>query len=460
MITAEEKIKLSRATSSTFKAPHPEGTQPRPYQNAGAYYSTLQDATLFGDDPGVGKTIQSILGMNARGVKRALILCPSSLVYNWEKELRIWSTTLKVIEIYHPKSFLGLGDAIILPFGQLQRRGDARKIWEIMKSGEFDCLVIDEVHNLKNPKSNRTKLTLAKNGVRAVSKVVHLLSGTPFEKEPMEMYGIIKVFCPEVLPRSMDRFGFGVKYCGGYQMRFGDKSYWKFDGASNQEDLGRRLRANFMVRRTKDQVLKDLPPKTVNVVEFEPNKKARMLISQLAAMDEFKARGGMNAAFEEYSEAWAALGLEKVNYALAYCQTLLDGGWKKLLVYAHHIPVATALLEGFERLGVRTIMATGEMSSRRRQDLVDAFQKDKGIRVFVLTIDSMGVGHTLTAASYGVFVEFSTKPGKNKQAEDRMHRIGQGDNVFIDYLVMKGSLDYPRLKMGRKRNENFERIMA
>jgi SWI/SNF-related matrix-associated actin-dependent regulator 1 of chromatin subfamily A len=180
----------------------------------------------------------------------------------------------------------------------------------------------------------------------------------------------------------------------------------------------------------------------------------------MAGLDEFKARGGANAEFSEYSEAWAELGLAKVPYALNYVETLLSGGWNKVLVFAHHIPVAEALREGFADMGYQTLMATGEMSSKKRSELVDLFQKDPNKKVFVLTIDSMGMGHTLTAASYGVMVEFSTVPGKNKQAEDRMHRIGQGDNVFIDYLVLKGSLDYPRLKQGRKRNKNFEEIMA
>lgn len=464
MIKAEEKIQLSRASELPFHfdVKAPKGLSPRPYQIAGAYYSTLQNNTLFGDDPGLGKTIQSILGMNVRGVKRALILCPSSLARNWEKEIRIWSSTMKVVETFHPKSFLSLGDAIIVPYGQLSRSNDKWKVWEILKSGPFDCVVIDEAHKLKNAKTHRTKLILAKNGLRSAAPICHILTGTPFEKNPMELYGIIRAFCPEVLPSDMDRFGYGVRYCGGHKLVFGDKSYWKFDGASNKEELGRRLRTFFMVRRTKAQVLKDLPPKTVNIIEIEPNSKGRAVLSQLASLEEFhiKRGAGKNAAFEEYSEAWAELGMLKVPYALDYVNTLLEGGWHKVLVFAHHVPVAEALAKGFEELGYKVLLATGKMSTDKRSKLVDKFQAQGDVhRVFVLTQDSMGEGHTLTAASYGVAVEFSTKPGKNIQMEDRGHRIGQNDNFFFDYLVMKGSLDYARLKHGRKRAKDFEEVM-
>lgn len=463
MINTEQKIALSRATKAptSFKVPAPKGVEWRDYQLAGVYYTTLQNATLIADDQGVGKTIQAIMAMNYRGAKRPIIICPSALVSNWARELRKFSTTIKVIEVYHPKKFLGLGDAVIVPLGQLVRKKDTFKVREILEAGPYDTLIIDEPQKLKNPKAHKTKLVLAKNGLRSACPIAYLLTGTAFEKNPMEIFHLIQAFAPQVLPRGMDRFGYGIRYCGGHKLVFGEKEYWKFDGASNQGELGRRLRAGFMVRRTKDQVLHELPPKTVNVVELDPNARTRASILQIASMEEFKSRGAKNAAFEEYSEAWKALGMLKVPYALDYVTTLLEGGWRKILVFCHHVEVAERLAEGFNDIGMHAMLAHGKMSTTKRAELVEQFQNPKDHhRVFVLTQNAMAEGHTLTAASYGVAVEFSTKPGKNKQMEDRAHRIGQTDNFFFDYLVMKGSLDYKRLKMGRARNKDFEEVMA
>jgi len=323
--------------------------------------------------------------------------------------------------------------------------------------GPFDLLICDEIHQCKNPKAQRTKALFGdkeKPPIQAKRRV--FLSGTPILNRPCELYTLVKALDPNGLGKSWS--GYHVRYCAAVQTRFG----WDVSGASHLDELQNRLRETFMVRRLKSDVLKELPAKTRQVVSLPVTPSmAALLKREGAAYDEWqeaqeaidalnemgedyaddvrRLRVEMETAFTEMSALRHEVALAKVPAVLEQVTDTLEGGASKLILFAHHLDVIDALMEGLA--AYNPVKVTGSMSGTQRQASVDAFQNDANCRVFVGNIRAAGVGLTLTAASLVAFAELDWVPGNLCQAEDRAHRIGQTDNVLVQHLVFDGSLD-------------------
>lgn len=446
------RLELSRAESVPEIYPAPAGKEYFPFQNAGIKFALLGNHTLFGDPPGVGKTIQALGFMNARKIPTALIVCPASLVGNWKKEIESWALAPLKIEIYKPKRFKKSNrtDVLIFSYGYAS---NLAAIADVVKNFDYEFCVLDEVHMLKEPKSKRTKYVLAKNGLAKKAKYVHALSGTPIVNRPIEIYPIIKALCPEAI-NNMSYFEFGLRYCAGFKSEWG----WDFSGASNLKELGHKLRAHFMIRRPKEQILKQLPEKLPpNLVYLNQDRETASLVKRMAVFDEDVAiRGGVKAEFTELSEMRKELGIAKASAAVDYIRTQLESGHEKIIVFAHHKEVVAELVKGLAEFKPSVIV--GDTPKEKRQAQVDQFQTDKESRVFVGSIGAAGVGHTLTAASYVIFVEFSWVPGENEQATDRAHRIGQLECVQTDYLVHERSLDERVLRALLKKSKALKEV--
>ncbi len=448
--TLQQKMKyeLSKATKcadDTFVTPSLAGTEFLPFQAAGIHYATYCEHTLFADPPGLGKTIQSIGHANAEKFQSGLILCPASLQHNWKREIEKWSTVPHKVEIYHPKTFDVRGDRslLIFPYSYASMLGAVKQVLEWQKyRGKIDWMSLDEVHYLKNVDAKRTKYVFAKNGLIAKVKRVHALSGTPIVNRPMELFPVIANLSPESIG-NMSRFEYGIHFCAGFKGPWG----WDFSGASNLKLLGMKLRSNFMVRRNKEDVLKDLPDKyPPNLVYIDPTKKAEGLIRNFKTLDANLAiKRAVTADFTEISTLRRELGIEKIETAVEYIKTQLEGGHEKIIVFAHHKEVIAGLEKGLSEF--RPVSVTGDTPTLERQQRVDRFQQDKTTRLFIASIGAGAVGFTLTAASFVIFVEFSWVPGENEQATDRAHRIGQTKAVQVDFLVHEGSLDERVLKV-------------
>ncbi|MBO0736574.1 MAG: SWF/SNF helicase family protein, partial [Alphaproteobacteria bacterium] len=242
---------------------------------------------------------------------------------------------------------------------------------------------------------------------------------------------------------------------------------------SNLDELQGRLRASVMVRRLKQDVLTELPDKRRQVVPLRPQtkverdalkseephkqaiEKVQRLKAELEKLDPVAAQQAYEAmaaelheaqatAFTETSKVRHEVGLAKVPQCVEHIKDVLDGSDGKLVVWAHHHDVIDALVEAIAgHLGHHTAVleADGRMSAAHRDEAVQAFQSNPDARVIVCGIAAMGTGHTLTAASHEVFCELDWTPGRVEQAEDRLHRIGQRDNVLAQHLIYDGSLD-------------------
>lgn len=461
-ITAREEAKAaaiaaSRASDADVELPVPEGLSYLPYQRAGIAYGLSHPSLLLGDDMGLGKTIQLIGVINADPtIKRVLLVCPASLKLNWAREMRKWFVRPLTIEI--ASKYLPSSDVVIVNYDQLRKHIDAiRKV-------EWDLIGCDEAHYLKNPKAQRTQLVLGKPrrkedpgspGIQARRRVC--LTGTPIPNRPVEIWPIVNYLDPV----NFDNFfAFAKRYCAGHQNGHG----WDFSGASNLAELQDKLRSTIMIRRKKADVLTELPPKRRQVVELELDAGARAAVeaeakswaaheatvqaarisvelAKAGSDEEFqeaveKLRALTSAAFTELSKVRHDTAVRKIPLVVEHLRDMIDQGIK-VVVFAHHTDVIDGILAEFPG----AVSITGSTPMQARQAAVDRFQNDADCLMFVGNIMAAGVGLTLTAASNVVFAELDWVPGNVTQAEDRCHRIGQRDVVFVQHLVLDGSLD-------------------
>lgn len=411
-------------------------------------------------------TIQAIGVINSDpSIKRVLVIVPASLKLNWRRELKKWLTRPMSVGIVMSKSkaksknpWPGHAEIVIINYDLLvKNRAQLEGI-------EWDLIISDECHYLKNPKAQRSKVVCGyyrgrENGYNGLeAKRWLLLTGTPIVNRPKELYNLLRLLEPG---RWRNFKNFAYRYCDAVQTR------WGFDcsGASNLEELHQILRSTVMVRRLKSQVLTELPAKQRTVVEIPCNGGAALVKRETKAFNSLQSaqselrrrlamaevtddragfeaavrelKEGVEAAFEEFSALRKQTAIKKIELLGEHLEDLLDAG-HKVVVFAHHHYVIDKCMEVF---GDAAVKLDGRMSAEAKQESVDRFQNDDSVRVFVGSITAAGVGITLTASSHVVFVELDWVPGNLQQAEDRCHRIGQTESVNVEYLVLEGSLD-------------------
>ncbi|MEZ6014858.1 MAG: DEAD/DEAH box helicase [Planctomycetota bacterium] len=453
---AERVLKLQRAISlrashaadAKLEVPAPEGLAYLPYQRAGVAYALARPNTLIADEMGLGKTVEAIAVVNAdASAETVLIVCPASLKLNWQRECERWLTRDMRVGVA-AKEFPSDADVVIINYDLLRK-------WEKQLRRAWDVLIVDECHYVKNREAQRSKRLYALRAERML-----FLTGTPILNRPAELFPIVSHLAPDVFPKFWD---FAQRFCAPFQTNFG----WDTSGASNLGELHETLRGTIMIRRTKADVLKDLPPKRRQVIEVGSDAVSKLIAAERAAWDKHRTRlgelrasgrlleGGGDAPQESDPEARAALrrevaeafgelsklrhatALAKVPLVIEHLQAALQES-PKVVVFAHHRDVVDQVAGAF---GEQAVSLTGGDTAEQRQAAVDRFQTDPTCALFVGSITAAGFGLTLTAASHVVFAELDWVPANMTQAEDRTHRIGQKDSVLVQHLVLEDSLD-------------------
>ena len=437
----QASVDASKAVDADVSIPVPPGLSYLPYQRAGIAYMVDKPNVLLADEMGLGKTIQAIGLINAdQSISRVLIVCPASLKLNWKREMRKWLARPMSVDIAN--GIFPTADAVVINYDILAKHRDE------IDAVSWDLLIVDECHYVKNPSAKRTQQLLGKTERRTRKMLVApiqarrrvFMTGTPIVNRPIELWPLIQSIDPQGIGSKF--FPYAKRYCAAYQGSYG----WDFTGASNLSELQQRLRASFMVRRLKADVLTDLPPKRRQVVVLPVDDGAQKLVEAEKAVYDcwqqaLQSGSSDSAAFTELSRLRHDMGIAKVPAAVEFVRDVLETE-DKLVVFAHHHDVVAALVSEFRACAVAV---TGETPVSERQLLVDRFQSDPTCRLFVGSIQAAGVGLTLTSAQHVVFVELDWVPGNVTQAEDRCHRIGQTGSVLVQHLVLDGSLD---MRMG------------
>lgn len=455
----ERAIGESAALDADVDVPLPPGMALFPFQRAGVKFALDRKRVLIADEMGLGKTVQAIGVINAdESIRRVLIVCPANLKANWARELRRWLVRPLSVGIADAGHWPGR-DIVVVNYDVVHKHRP-RLITD------WDMVVLDEAQRCKNPDARRTRTLLGYKtktelwpGVRG--RYMLALTGTPIENRPIEIQPILAWLQPN--ERLWNRYRFAHRYCAAHHNGWG----WDFNGASNLGELRRELRSKVMIRRSKAQVLTELPSKMRQVVELDSDEgdvavalrdeaealqrvraaveaaEVEVELAKTAADDEaFKAaaqqlRDARAYAFGEVARVRHATALAKAPAAIEYIKDVIESVGVKVIVFAHHLDVIGLLAAAFPS----AVVVTGETPRREVQPAVDRFQNDPAFGPFIGSIRATGEGLTLTAASHVIFVEQDWTPGRMLQCEDRAHRIGQASTVTCHYLVANGSID-------------------
>lgn len=438
----------------------PEGLAYLPYQEVGIAEAITRTSILLADEMGLGKTIQVIGLLNSDpSILRILIICPATLKQNWENELRKWLVNPLTIwqatasGNWHAESF----NITIMNYDIASKRAD------VLRGTEWDLIVCDEAHYLKNPDAKRTQAIVGKEKNKKVevypiqAKRKMMLTGTPIPNRPIEGWPIFHFLDPVEFNSF---WGYARRYCAAVQGHYG----WDLTGSSNLGELQKKLRGSIMIRRLKADVLKELPAKRRSVIEIAPNGCSAIVAQEASAWEAYEDRiaalraavelskaeseesyaGAVSAlkdaaqiAFNEMSKIRHDTAVAKIPYIIEHLRNAMADG-QKVVCFAHHHDVIEALMTEFSG---EAVAVYGAVAVAERQYAVDRFQNDSTVKLFVGGILAAGVGITLTASSHVVFAELDWVPGNVTQAEDRCHRIGQRDMVICEHLVFAGSID-------------------
>ncbi|XP_053804037.1 DNA annealing helicase and endonuclease ZRANB3 isoform X3 [Vidua chalybeata] len=418
-----------------------------PFQEKGIIFALQRRGRcMIADEMGLGKTIQAIaISYYYKNEWPLLIVVPSSLRYPWVDEMEKWIPELSPddISIIQNKTDIGgisTSKVTILGYGLLT--SDAQTLVDTLYRQKFKVVVIDESHYMKSRNATRSKILLpiVQKALRAV-----LLTGTPALGRPEELFMQIEALFPR-------RFGtwneYAKKYCDARVRFFGKRRQWDCRGASNLEEL-HQLLSEIMIRRLKNDVLTQLPPKVRQRIPFDlPQAAAKNLNATFAEWEKLMRSLSSDATESHFSQVmnlitrmYKETAIAKAGAVKDYIKMMLDNDKLKFLVFAHHLSMLQACTEAVIESKARYIRIDGSVPSAERIHLVNQFQKDPETRVAILSIQAAGQGLTFTAATHVVFAELYWDPGHIKQAEDRAHRIGQCSSVNIHFLIAKGTMD-------------------
>ena len=425
------------------------------FQNAGVEEMLCRKGfNLLADEQGLGKTIQ-VLEFAKFAIKgsqksvRVLVIAPSSLKINWQREAKKFDSkdVFKIEILRGTKAKIEYPDTnlVIVNYDLLS----SGIVFDQLEKYDAHLVLGDEIHLTKSATAIRTKRTFS---IAKKAKKFIAISGTPIPNRPIEIFPLLKTFCPEALGHFADQRRFEYHFCNGFQDKWGFNN----SGASNLEELGERLRATCMIRRLKKDVLGNnkMPPQ---ILAFEADAATRTLTlkeHELAA--EFLKKNKEIPNIGEIAEIRQELAMHKLPLAIQFIKDLLLSN-NKVVVFAHHRAVIAELLLNFAE---NSVAVMGGQSEKQKQNAVDSFQNNPAVEVFIGQIQAAGVGLTLTAASQVVFVESAWSPGDIDQCVDRCDRIGQTKWVQARFLVIEDSLEEHMLKVAFDKAKNINKIMG
>lgn len=440
----------------------------RDYQIAGYSWMAFLYRHGFGaclaDDMGLGKTLQTItllaaihegslkpLGDDPQDKRAHLLIVPPTLLFNWENEVKVFCPGLPVYEYTGKgRSLIGIRQGIVITTYDIARRDI-----ETLRNAEFDCVIFDEAQNVKNMGGERSK---AMRQLQGRFKLV--LTGTPMENHVGEYYSIIDLAVPGLF--------------GDYKV-FMD-AMKQPNGIFNPLDRAKP----FVLRRTKDKILKELPPKVVSDMHLELSDEQKRFYTRAVG----EVRQEVLAAFEDKTAqqagivALAALTRlrqicvspalidpdheevsPKLQYLLDKVEELKEEG-HCALVFSQFTKALDQLQKHLKTAGIDFLRLDGSTPQQKRKELVETFQSGKGPALFLISLKAGGAGLNLTRASYVFHLDPWWNPAVENQASDRAHRMGQKSTVFIQRLLMLHTVEEKIMQLKARKSELFDRVLS
>ncbi len=449
--------------------------EPYDYQKEGILAGLRWHRMLIGDEPGLGKTLQSIGIVDCAGAYPALVICPSSLKINWQREF----------DKFTGKHALVLDNSVMTTWPYLLKMQMAqvaivnyeslRKyfVWDIRKKNGFrlkdvvftpdirlfKSVIIDESHRVKDPSAQQT---IFARGIADGKEYRILLSGTPVVNRPADLIAQLSIM------GRLQEFGGRTKFLadyGGGEISKGIRNRNdEEDEPRNLERLSAELYSRCMIRREKTKVLTQLPDKTrTDLIVDISNRDEYMLaeadlaeyLRQYTECDDIDIRRKMRMeALVKFMTLRSLAAKGKVAQAIDFTRTFLANGKPLILFCSLH-----EIVDDIKKAFPKAVSVTGRDSMQQKQAAVDAFQSGRA-QLIVCSIKAAGVGLTLTASSNVAFIEFPWTYADCCQCEDRAHRIGQKDNVTCYYLLGRGTIDRTLYAIIHRKKSIANQIMA
>ena len=448
-----KEVEASRLIESGAHIDCPDGLELYPFQKANVEYVLRRQHALIGDEPGLGKTPTAICVANELAAKNILVICPANIRLQWVERIREWSTIRGRYHIYpilkssdgvHPRA-----EWTIISYNLVS----SPAIAEALKMRHWDLVIMDEAHYVKTPTSQRTRSCLGDEGIIQNAEHVLALTGTPLPNRPSECFTLSKALCWEAIDFMPEK---------QFRERFNPQ-----DRGSHREQVGRlpelnaRLRANYMCRHRKRDVLTQLPAIRHDIVHIEENGDIRKALEaeRLLDIDPTDMRSTPVEVLGHISTVRKMMGVAKAPQVAEYASMVLDGGVHKLVIFAWHIEVLDILEKKLSKYGPMRI--DGRVPPVTRQHRVDTFINYPNVRVFLGNLQSIGVGvdGLQRVCSRAIFAEASWTPADNDQGVGRLERFGQENPILIDYMVAQGSYDEKVLGKALDKLQNIHSVL-
>lgn len=441
----EEDIAYDVPELPDLTIPHNLKIQPYPYQLKGIARGLELKRFMNCDEPGLGKTLQSIATINLANAFPCLVICPSSLKINWLREWEKFTDkkamilTDKVRDTWTFFFQTGMHQVFIVNYESLKKyfvqrikkaEGWTLRDVEFRNSiNLFKSVIIDESHRCKSASTQQAKFC---KGICTGKEWVIELTGTPVVNKPKDLIPQLAIL------NRMEDFGgykpFVNRYCSGQRE------------ASNLKELNFNLWQHCMFRREKSLVLTDLPDKIRQVNTCEITNRKEYLDAErdlIQYLQKYKNADDEKIEKALRGEVMVKIGIlrnisarGKVRDVIEFVKDFRENGKKIILFCSLH-----EVVDQLKRYFPTAVSVTGRDSADEKQRAVDSFQNNPKADIIICSIKAAGVGLTLTASSNVAFVEFPWTYADCCQCEDRAHRIGQKDSVTCYYFLGRRTID-------------------
>ncbi len=420
----------------------------RPYQMTGYHWLRFLYENRFGaclaDDMGLGKTIQSISFLESvyTDELKIMIVCPVSILMNWFEEFKKFSTLSDKISMYYggEREYNPNANIIITSYGVMKRESSTT-----FKDQIFDILILDEVQNLKNVRS------LGATSARRMNARFRVcLTGTPVENDLSEFYNIMDLSVPGI---------------------WGSQSFFKSSSIKKSRLIAKKMARPFILRRTKKEVLTDLPDKIENLVYLKFSDKERE--NYIYKLSQVRTKVESVVSKKRYGEVLKSL-LElrqlclwqknpdllstKVKYLIKNLEQITAEG-HQTLIFSQFTTYLDIIQSHIVEKGYKFSRIDGSYSLKKREENVKQFQSGEN-QIFLISLKAGGLGLNLTAASYIFIMDPWWNPAVESQAVDRAHRIGQEKAINVYRLIIKDSIEEKVLKLQRIKQELFDDLLS
>ncbi len=472
VLQLEEKYASLREFSRIKEVPPPDGLTKvlRPYQVAGFqwlnYLAEVKWGGILADDMGLGKTVQALSFLEyfkkQKNRLKALVVCPTTLIYNWENEIKKFTPCLSY-KIHHGQARTRIKEELLDHDVSITTYGTLRSDIKLLTSIAFDYVILDESQAIKNPSS---KVAKASGLLHATNRLC--MSGTPLQNNTFDIYAQMHFLNPGMLGTvEFFRQEFAIPID-------------KFGERDRKEHL-KKILYPFILRRTKEQVAKDLPEKQEMILFCEMEEEQRNIYD--AYRNDYRSQilGSIETQGIHKSQLTILQGLMKLrqicdspailnekekfeNHSIKLDELAREIseniGNHKALVFSQFLGMLALIKGRLEEMGVRFEYFDGSTSAPDREKAIQNFQQEDEVRVFLISLKAGGVGLNLTAADYVYIVDPWWNPAVEQQAIDRTHRIGQTKNIFAYRMICKDTIEDKILQLQEKKRALARDIIA